>query len=145
MKTVADLLRAKSHSLLFNIGPQATVLEAAALMAEKDVSALMVVEGDQLLGIITERDYVRRVAQLERSAYATLVEEVMTRKLITITPQDDVRHCMELMIDKKLRHLPVLDGVQLLGILSIRDLIRAVVHEQEHLIQHLEQYIRGDA
>ena len=145
MKTVADLLRAKSHSLLFNIGPQATVLEAAALMAEKDVSALMVVEGDQLLGIITERDYVRRVAQLERSAYATLVEEVMTRKLITITPQDGLRHCMELMIDKKLRHLPVLDGVQLLGILSIRDLIRAVINEQEHLIQHLEQYIRGDA
>ncbi|MDH4582769.1 CBS domain-containing protein [Pseudomonas sp. BN415] len=143
MKTVAEILRAKSHTQLFSVDPTTTVLEAALLMADKDIGALVVMQGGELVGIVTERDFVRRVAAMERSAYATSIEEVMTSNLFVVTPRDSNQYCMQLMTEKNLRHLPVLQDGKLVGLLSIRDLVRDITAEQESLIQHLEQYIRG--
>ncbi|NWL75782.1 histidine kinase [Pseudomonas taiwanensis] len=143
MKTVAEILRAKPHTHIFNVEPTTTVLEAALLMADKDIGALVVIQGGELVGIVTERDFVRRVAALERSAYATTIEEVMTSNLFVVTPRDSNQYCMQLMTEKNLRHLPVLQDGKLVGLLSIRDLVRDITAEQESLIQHLEQYIRG--
>jgi len=145
MKSVSEILKKKVlHTSIVSVTPETTVLEAVTIMADSDISALMVLRGEQVEGIITERDFVRRVARLERSAYATTVGEVMTSSLITVGPQDRTRYCMQLMIERNLRHLPVLDNGKLVGLLSIRDLVKDVVAEQEGLIQHLEQYIRGE-
>lgn len=144
MKTVAEILKVRIHESIISVASTTTVLEAVTLMSDSDISALMVLDGEVVAGIITERDFVRRVARLERSAYATTVGDVMTRNLITVGPQDRTRFCMQLMIEKNLRHLPVLEGGKLVGLLSIRDLVKDVVAEQEGLINHLEQYIRGE-
>ena len=145
MKSVSEILKNKVlHTSIVSVTPETTVLEAVTIMADSDISALMVLNGEQVEGIITERDFVRRVARLERSAYATTVGEVMTSSLITVGPQDRTRYCMQLMIERNLRHLPVLEDGKLVGLLSIRDLVKDVVAEQEGLIQHLEQYIRGE-
>lgn len=145
MKSVSEILKNKVlHTSIVSVTPETTVLEAVTIMADSDISALMVLNGEQVEGIITERDFVRRVARLERSAYASTVGEVMTSSLITVGPQDRTRHCMQLMIERNLRHLPVLEDGKLVGLLSIRDLVKDVVAEQEGLIQHLEQYIRGE-
>jgi len=145
MKSVSEILKKKVlHTSIVSVTPEATVLEAVTIMADSDISALMVLRGEQVEGIITERDFVRRVARLERSAYATTVGEVMTSSLITVGPQDRTRYCMQLMIERNLRHLPVLEDGKLVGLLSIGDLVKDVVAEQEGLIQHLEQYIRGE-
>lgn len=145
MKSVSEILKKKVlHTSIVSVTSETTVLEAVTIMADSDISALMVLRGEQVEGIITERDFVRRVARLERSAYATTVGEVMTSSLITVGPQDRTRYCMQLMIERNLRHLPVLDDGKLVGLLSIRDLVKDVVAEQEGLIQHLEQYIRGE-
>ncbi|PAV47131.1 histidine kinase [Pseudomonas sp. HAR-UPW-AIA-41] len=145
MKSVSEILNKKVlHTSIVSVTPETSVLEAVTIMADSDISALMVMSGDTVEGIITERDFVRRVARLERSAYATTVGEVMTSSLITVGPQDRTRYCMQLMIERNLRHLPVLDNGKLVGLLSIRDLVKDVVAEQEGLIQHLEQYIRGE-
>ena len=145
MKSVSEILKNKVlHTSIVSVTPETTVLEAVTIMADSDISALMVLRGEQVEGIITERDFVRRVARLERSAYATTVGEVMTSSLITVGPQDRTRYCMQLMIERNLRHLPVLEDGKLVGLLSIRDLVKDVVAEQEGLIQHLEQYIRGE-
>ncbi|MGQ7816081.1 CBS domain-containing protein [Metapseudomonas furukawaii] len=143
MKTVAEILRAKSLTQLFSVEPTTTVLEAALMMADKDIGALVVMQGGELVGIVTERDFVRRVAALERSAYGTTIEEIMTSNLFVVTPRDSNQYCMQLMTEKNLRHLPVLQDGKLVGLLSIRDLVRDITAEQESLIQHLEQYIRG--
>lgn len=143
MKTVADILKVRVHSSIISVTPATTVLEAVALMSATDISALMVLDGAEVAGIITERDFVRRVARMERSSYATTVGDVMTRNLITVSPLDSTRVCMQLMIEKNLRHLPVLDDGKLVGLLSIRDLVKDVIAEQDGLINHLEQYIRG--
>ena len=143
MKTVAEILRTKPHAQLFSVSPTTTVLEAALLMAEKDIGALVVMEAGKLVGIVTERDFVRRVAALERSAYATTIEEVMTSNLFVVGPRDSNQYCMQVMTEKNLRHLPVMNDGNLVGLLSIRDLVRDITAEQESLIQHLEQYIRG--
>lgn len=143
MKTVGDLLRRKPDSHLYCVGPDTSVLEAAELMAEKGIGAVLVLEDGQLAGIVTERDYVRRVVLLERSAYATSVAEIMTRELFVVGLRDSNQYCMQLMIEKNLRHLPVLEQGELVGLLSIRDLVRDVTSEQENLIEQLQQYIRG--
>ncbi|AYC33173.1 CBS domain-containing protein [Pseudomonas cavernae] len=143
MKTVAEILRFKSD-VIYSVSPTTSVLEAAILLADKGIGALLVMDGEQLVGIVTERDYVRRVMALERSAYATSVEEVMTTDLFVVGPRDSNQYCMQLMTEKKLRHLPVLDDGKLIGLLSIGDLVRDITAEQESLIQHLEHYIRGE-
>jgi CBS domain-containing protein len=143
MKAVAEILKGKTHVSIISVSSEITVLEAITLMTDTDISALMVIDNGQVAGIVTERDYVRRVARLQLSPQLTRVSEVMTRSLITVTPTDRTRFCMQLMIEKNLRHLPVLDDGKLVGLLSIRDLVKDVVVEQEGLINHLEQYIRG--
>ncbi|MCY1271384.1 Inosine-5'-monophosphate dehydrogenase [compost metagenome] len=144
MKTVGDILRGKPNSQTYAVGPETSVLEAAELMNEKGIGAVLVLENGQLAGIVTERDYVRRVVVLERSAYATTVEEIMTRNLFVVGLQDSNQYCMQLMTEKNLRHLPVLEQGELVGLLSIRDLVRDVTSEQESLIEQLQHYIRGD-
>lgn len=144
MKTVAEILKVRVHSSIISVTPATTVLEAVTLMSDTDISALMVLDGEAVAGIITERDFVRRVARMERSSYATTVGDVMTSNLITVGPQDRTRFCMQLMIEKNLRHLPVLEDGKLVGLLSIRDLVKDVIAEQDGLINHLEQYIRGE-
>jgi CBS domain-containing protein len=144
MKAVAEILKDKTHLSIISVSPKTTVLEAITLMTDSDISALMVIDNGQVAGIITERDYVRRVARKGLSPDVTTVGVVMTRNLLTVTPQDRTRFCMQLMIEKNLRHLPVLEDGQLIGLLSIRDLVKDVVAEQEGLINHLEQYIRGE-
>ena len=144
MKTVAEILKVRVHSSIISVTPATTVLEAVTLMSDTDISALLVLDGEAVAGIITERDFVRRVARMERSSYATTVGDVMTRNLITVGPLDRSRFCMQLMIEKNLRHLPVLEDGKLVGLLSIRDLVKDVIAEQDGLINHLEQYIRGE-
>lgn len=144
MKTVAEILKVRVHSSIISVTPATTVLEAVTLMSDTDISALMVLDGEIVAGIITERDFVRRVARMERSSYATTVGDVMTSNLITVGPLDRSRFCMQLMIEKNLRHLPVLEDGKLVGLLSIRDLVKDVIAEQDGLINHLEQYIRGE-
>jgi CBS domain-containing protein len=144
MKTVAEILKVRVHSSIISVTPATTVLEAVTLMSDTDISALMVLDGEAVAGIITERDFVRRVARMELSSYATTVGDVMTRNLITVGPLDRSRFCMQLMIEKNLRHLPVLEDGKLVGLLSIRDLVKDVIAEQDGLINHLEQYIRGE-
>ena len=114
MRSVSEILKKKVlHTSIVSVTPETTVLEAVTIMADSDISALMVLRGEQVEGIITERDFVRRVARLERSAYATTVGEVMTSSLITVGPQDRTRYCMQLMIERNLRHLPVLEDGKL--------------------------------
>ncbi len=144
MKPVADILKSKACNDLITVTPSTTVLEAVTIMADKGVGALLVMDGDQMVGIISERDYVRRVALFERSAFATRVDEVMTADVITVSPRDGTQHCMQLMTNKRLRHLPVMQDGQLLGLLSIGDLVKDVIEEQEKMIRHLEGYIRGE-
>ncbi|MBM7062277.1 CBS domain-containing protein [Pseudomonas sp. UL073] len=144
MKTVSDILRSKANPSLYAVSPDTTVLEAAELMAAKGIGALLVLDRGELAGIVTERDYVCRVVLLERSAYATSVEEIMTRNLFVVSPRDSNQYCMQLMTEKNLRHLPVLEQGELIGLLSIRDLVRDVTSEQESLIEQLQHYIRGD-
>jgi CBS domain-containing protein len=144
MKTVAEILKSKAHATLFSISPTASVLDALALMAEKGVGAILVLDGEQLVGIVSERDYVRKVALLERSAFAAQVSEIMTAQVITVTPQQSCQQCMQIMTDGRLRHLPVMQGGKVIGLVSIGDLVKHIISEQEGLIQHLEQYIRGE-
>lgn len=143
MKTVAEILKAKTRNTIFSVTPDTSVLDAVKLMGEKGIGALVVMQGEQLVGIVSERDYVRKIAMLERASPAT-VSEIMTSKVITVSPKEGNRHCMQLMTDGHLRHLPVMDEGKLIGLLSIGDLVKDIISEQESLINHLEQYIRGE-
>ncbi|MCC2636886.1 MAG: hypothetical protein K0Q68_605 [Moraxellaceae bacterium] len=144
MKTVADILKAKPHAQLYSIWPTATVLEAITLMADKGVGALVVVEGEKLVGIISERDYARKVVLMERSSYNTEVSEIMSADVITVSPTHSNEACMLLMTDKRLRHLPVLEGERLVGLISIGDLVKDIISDQQSMIRQLESYIRGE-
>ncbi|MDD0972981.1 CBS domain-containing protein [Pseudomonas fontis] len=146
MKTVAQLLKLKSqqNQQVHTIAPDQTVLEALQLMAEKNVGALLVVEGRQVKGIVSERDYARKMVLKGRSSVATPVREIMSAPVITVDTHKDVDHCMKMMTDSHLRHLPVVENGELLGLLSIGDLVKEAIAEQAALIQQLEQYIRGE-
>ena len=139
-KTVGQLLDAKGRSV-WSIGPDASVYEALELLAEKNVGALVVVEDDQVCGIISERDYARKVVLLKRDPHDTDVSAIMTSKVLTITEDQSVAECMESMTEHHIRHLPVVEGEQLVGIITIGDVVKAVMAEQAFLIQQLEQYI----
>lgn len=143
-KTVAEVLKSKPISNVYSVAPESSVFAAVKLMAEKGIGALVVIEGERLAGIVSERDYVRKVAVQERSPANMKVSDIMTSKVITVTSTEDSRHCMELMTSNRLRHLPVVDDGQLVGLLSIGDLVKDIISAQENLIQHLEQYIRGE-
>lgn len=144
MKTVAEILRAKPHAAVYSVTPTTTVLDAVKLMAEKGIGALVVLDKGRLAGIVSERDYARKVALLERSAFGAQISEIMTADVVTIGPRDTLQYCMQLMTDRHLRHLPVLAEGELIGLLSIGDLVKETIAEQASLIQQLEQYIRGE-
>ena len=142
MLSVQQLLEQKPKGI-FSVLPDDPVITAIRKMAEHHVGALLVMTGDQLVGIVSERDYARKVVLLGRSSTETRVAEIMTSKVITVTPRQDAHDCMRLMTDKRIRHLPVVNGERVVGVLSIGDLVRAVIMEQERTIADLETYIRG--
>jgi CBS domain-containing protein len=140
MKTVKQLLQAKSHGIL-SIAPDARVFDALKLMAENNVGALLVMDAGQLVGIVTERDYARKVILKGKSSLDTPVREIMTDNVLCVHPDRSAEECMGLMTDKRVRHLPVMDGNQLIGVLSIGDLVKEVISEQQFVIKQLESYI----
>ncbi len=142
MSTVRELLRAKPAAI-WTIGPEASVYEALELMAEKDIGAVLVLERGTLIGIFSERDYARKVVLRGRTSRETTVGELMTQVLFYVTPQQTVEECLALMTQKRVRHLPVLDGTQLIGVVSIGDAGKAIIAEQRTTIHHLEDYITG--
>jgi CBS domain-containing protein len=146
MKTVAQLLKLKAeqHQQVHTIGSDQMVLDALRLMADKNIGALPVVDDGQLVGVISERDYARKMILKGRSSVGTPVSTIMSSKVITVDSQQSIDACMSIMTDNRLRHLPVLENGQLLGLLSIGDLVKEAIAEQASLIQQLEQYIRGD-
>ncbi|MDO8266872.1 MAG: CBS domain-containing protein [Moraxellaceae bacterium] len=144
MKTVADILRSKANAQIYTIWPSATVLEALTLMADKGIGALIVMENDKVAGILSERDYARKIALMERSSYTTEVSEIMTSNVMTVSPGQTIEFCMELMTEKRLRHLPVLEDDKLIGLISIGDLVKDIISDQQSMIRQLEQYIRGE-
>jgi CBS domain-containing protein len=142
MLSVQQLLDQKPKGIHFTT-PEEPVLAAIRKMAEHHIGALLVMTGDRLVGIVSERDYARKVVLLGRSSTETPVSAIMTSKVVTVTPKQDAHDCMRLMTDKRIRHLPVLNGDRVVGVLSIGDLVRAVIEEQERTIADLESYIRS--
>ena len=139
---ISSLLHLKSTAL-WSVAPEATVFEAIRLMAEKNIGALPVLAGGRLLGIFTERDYTRKVALMGKTSKDTRVREVIARELVTVTPEDSVESCMRLMTEHRVRHLPVVAGEKLVGIVSIGDLVNWIISTQNAAIEQMEQYIAG--
>jgi CBS domain-containing protein len=144
MKSVAEILRTKPQAAVYSVEPTTTVLDAIKLMAEKGIGALVVLDKGRLAGIVSERDYARKIVLLERSASDITISEIMTADVLVVGPSDTSSHCMQLMTDRHLRHLPVIAEGELIGLLSIGDLVKHTIADQASLIQQLEQYIRGE-
>jgi CBS domain-containing protein len=142
MKTVNEILLAKANKLL-SISPDASVLDALKLMAEREVGALVVLEGEKLAGIFSERDYARKVILHGKSSKDTPVSEIMTHKVVCVRPDQSVEDCMALMTDKRIRHLPVLQNEKVIGVISIGDVVKEVISEQRFVIEQLEHYIHS--
>ena len=140
MRSVLQLLEEKPQQVL-SIQPQAKVFDALMLMAEKDVGALVVLEGEKLVGIFSERDYARKIILFGKTSKDTSVAEIMTAKVVCVRPEQMVDQCMALMTEKRVRHLPVLSEKKVIGIISIGDVVRAMLQDQQHTIAQLEQYI----
>ena len=139
---VKDILRRKGNQVI-SVSPQSSVLDALKLMAEKNVGGVLVMEGENLVGIFTERDYARKIVLKGKTSAESKICEVMVSNLITITPDNDISDCMHIMTNKTIRHLPVLDNKKLVGLISIGDVVKSIIEEQQSVIQHLEQYIAG--
>lgn len=142
MITVQELLGRKAGTL-HSIEPEQPVLKAIALMATHGIGAALVMKGRRLEGIVSERDYARKVVLLGRSSSDTPVHEIMSSPVVTVTPTDSLDACMRIMTERRIRHLPVVEGEQVVGILSIGDLVKAVIDEQQRTIEQLEAYIRS--
>ncbi len=140
MATTRHLLDRKSRAI-FSIGPDEPVLEAIRLMAERHVGALLVMQGEELVGIVSERDYARKVILKGRSSADTPVAQIMSAPVVTVSLNNSVQECMQLMTTKRIRHLPVLEGKKVVGLVSIGDLVKAVMEEQQQTIEQLESYI----
>lgn len=140
MLTVKHLLERKG-SQVYSVTPDTPVLEAISLMAEKHVGALLVMRGTELAGIISERDYARKVILLGRSSAETPVQQIMTSPVITVKPAHTVNECMQMVTDRRIRHLPVVENGRVLGVVSIGDLVKAVIESQQEQIEQLERYI----
>ncbi len=140
--TVRHLLEQKGRNV-WTIGPDATVFDALARMAEKDVGSLVVMDGERLVGIVTERHYSRNVILKGKKSPTTLVGEIMERDVIHVRPEQSVELCMALMTEKRVRHLPVLEGRKVVGIVSIGDLLKSIISKQKFVIDELEHYIHG--
>ena len=143
MAETIDILLKSRNTGIWSVSSDATVYEAVALMAEKEIGALMVVDGARLVGIISERDYARKIILQGKHSRDTTVHEIMTTELVTVTPGTTVEECMRLMTDHRVRHLPVLDRGALVGVVSIGDLVKAIISDQAHIIDQLHTYIGG--
>ena len=140
--SVRHLIQKKGQDV-WKTGPDATIIEALELMAEKDIGALLVFDGDQLSGIFSERDYARKVILQGKSSHNTLVRDIMTEQVVCIPASQSVAECMAVMTDKRIRHLPVLDNNQVIGVITIGDVVKEIISEQEFVIEQLENYITG--
>ncbi len=140
MRLVKHLLEDKGGAI-HAIEPDKPVLDAIRLMADKYIGALLVMKGSQLLGIVSERDYARKVILKGRSSAETPVREIMSASVLSVAPGDSVNHCMKLMTDRRVRHLPVVDAGRVLGVVSIGDLVKAVIEDQAQELEHMQRYI----
>ena len=140
MATVRVMIRKKGYEVI-SIAPEATVFEALNLMAEHNIGALLVMTGEEINGIVSERDCIRKVDVRGKSAKETKISEIMTSDVITVQAEQPLEECMSLMIDKNIRHLPVCEGKKLLGLLSVRDVLREVIEVQQMMLSQLERYI----
>ena len=143
MTTAADILKSKVDPAVHAIEPRASVFDAVKLMAEKNIGALVVVEREQVIGIVTERDVARKVVLMARSPKETPLRDIMTTSVMVVPPQRTSEECMALMTEHRLRHLPVMDGGRLTGLVSIGDLVKDILSEQKFIIEQLEHYISG--
>ena len=143
MTVVADILKAKGDAVVHSIGPDDSVFDALQRMADKGIGALLVMEGDRIVGIVTERDYARKIALKGRTSALTQVCDVMTTSVMFVKPAQTSEECMALMTDNRLRHLPVIKDDKLIGLISIGDLVKHIISEQKFVIEQLEQYISG--
>ncbi|MGI9261987.1 MAG: CBS domain-containing protein [Woeseiaceae bacterium] len=142
MKSVNDILKSKGNDI-WAVKPENTVYDSLQLMADKGIGSLLVMDGEKLVGIVTERDYARKVILEGKSSKKSTVAEVMTRRVLCVSPERTVDECMALMTDKRARHLPVLDHKRVIGVVSIGDLVKAMISEQQVLIDQLQHYISG--
>jgi CBS domain-containing protein len=142
MKNVSSLLHEKSTQV-YSLGANASVLEAIRLMAEQRIGSVLIMENGQLQGIVTERDYARKVILLGRSSSDTAIADIMSSPVLTVKPTDTVTHCMTIMTEHKIRHLPVQEGEQVVGLISIGDLVKAMIEQQQIEIKQLQSYIAG--
>ena len=142
MATVRDMIRKKGREV-YTIAPEVTVLEALTMMAKHNIGALLVMSGGKTVGIVSERDCIRKVELMGRSAKDTKISDIMTSELITVQCDQPLEECMELMIEKSIRHLPVHDGDELVGLLSVRDVLKEVIEVQQMMLTQLERYITG--
>ena len=143
MTTVAQVIQNKLGQEIHTISPDSTVLQAITLMANKSIGAVVVTENNKVVGILSERDYTRKIALMQRTSDHTTVSEIMTPKVISVTRYNTVDECLGLMTERHLRHLPVMDGETLIGFISIGDLVKAAMEDQHKLIEQLQQYISG--
>jgi CBS domain-containing protein len=142
MKTVAELLRQKPARVV-KVTPEMSVLEAIKVLAAEDIGAALVMSGDRLAGIVSERDYTRKVILKGRSSDTTRVEEIMTSSVVVVSPRTRGRECMALMTEKRFRHLPVVDEGRVVGMVSMRDIVGDIIADQDFTIEQLEHYISG--
>jgi CBS domain-containing protein len=143
MKLVAQILRSKPDPTVHAVAPTASMFDALKLMAEKNIGALLIMEGETIVGMVSERDYARKIALSGRSSKETPVRDVMTYPVMYVGPQQSTEECMALMTEKRLRHLPVLDDGKLIGLISIGDLVKDIISEQNFVIEQLQRYISG--
>jgi CBS domain-containing protein len=145
MTSVAQLLKTKPNSSeVYTIGADDSVYEAIRLMAEKGIGALVVTDGDSIAGIVTERDYARKIVLMDRSSKATPVRDIMSKAVRFVRPDQTTEDCMALMTERRMRHLPVIENERLIGMVSIGDLVKDIIAEQQFTIQQLEFYIHGE-
>lgn len=142
MKRIQTLLQKKGHDV-WRIAPDDSVYDAIHLMAEKEVGALIVMEGPKVVGVISERDYARKIILEGRSSENTKISEIMSAEVITVGPDNRIEECMAMMTERRIRHLPVLDGDELLGVISLGDLVKYIIAEQQFVIEQMERYIAG--
>ena len=143
MPTAADVLRAKNLAETYYVVPDTSVYEAIRLMSDKGIGALVVLQDDMLVGMFSERDYTRKIALMDRSSRTTPVSDIMSTTLTTVTPTTSIDECLSLMTDKHIRHLPIMQDFELIGMLSIGDLVKTMIAEQQKMIQQLQSYITG--
>lgn len=143
MKSAAQILSSKPDQTVHTMEPTASVYEAARFMADKNVGALVVIERDKVVGIVSERDCARKLVAMARSSQDTLVRDIMSSPVMYVHPDHTDEECMALMTENRLRHLPVMEGGQLIGLISIGDLVKATISEQQFIIEQLEHYIAG--